>query len=85
MESLARPGVAAPMTASPPQPIRARWTPVRAFAVTQGRMSSGLAPGASPAVGDAVQTVFLVGAGIAALGLIVVLALREVPLHGPGR
>jgi len=41
--------------------------------------------GASLAIGPAVQTVFLVGAALAALALVVVLALREVPLHGPGQ
>jgi predicted MFS family arabinose efflux permease len=40
--------------------------------------------GASPEIGPAVQTVLLVGAAIAALALVVVLALREVPLRGPG-
>jgi EmrB/QacA subfamily drug resistance transporter len=35
------------------------------------------------AVAHALQTVFLVGAPIAALGLLVVLFLREVPLRGP--
>jgi hypothetical protein len=32
---------------------------------------------------DAVQTVFVVAAPIAALALLVVLALEEVPLRGP--
>ncbi len=41
--------------------------------------------GASLAVGPAVQTVFLAGAALAALALVVVLALREVPLRGPGQ
>jgi EmrB/QacA subfamily drug resistance transporter len=35
------------------------------------------------AVANALQTVFLVGAPIAALGLLVVMFLREVPLRGP--
>jgi EmrB/QacA subfamily drug resistance transporter len=37
------------------------------------------------AVAEALDTVFLVGAPIAALGVLVVLFLREVPLRGPGQ
>src|SRR5262245_5617877 len=40
--------------------------------------------GAAPDVGPAVQAVLIAGAGIAAVALVVVLALREVPLRGPG-
>ena len=40
--------------------------------------------GASSEIGPAVQIVLLSGAAIAALALLVVLALREVPLRGPG-
>jgi EmrB/QacA subfamily drug resistance transporter len=41
--------------------------------------------GTGPEVADAVRVVFLAGAGIAVVALGVVLALREVPLRGPGR
>ena len=41
--------------------------------------------GTAAEVGDAVRVVFLAGAGIAVVALGVVLALREVPLRGPGR
>jgi EmrB/QacA subfamily drug resistance transporter len=40
--------------------------------------------GVAEAVAHSLQTVFLVAAPIAALGLLVVLFLREVPLRGPG-
>ena len=43
-----------------------------------------LGPGARADVIDAVQTVFIVAAPIAALALVVVLLLEEVPLRGPG-
>ena len=41
--------------------------------------------GTAAEVGDAVRVVFLAGAGIAVVALGVVLALREVPLRGPGQ
>jgi MFS family permease len=41
--------------------------------------------GTGPEVAEAVRVVFLAGAGIAVVALGVVLALREVPLRGPGR
>jgi EmrB/QacA subfamily drug resistance transporter len=41
--------------------------------------------GVGAAVAHALQSVFLVAAPVAALGLLVVLFLREVPLRGPGR
>ena len=40
--------------------------------------------GTAAEVADAVRIVFLAGAGIAVVALGVVLALREVPLRGPG-
>ena len=45
---------------------------------------NALGPGARADVIDAVQTVFLVATPIAALALVVVLLLEEVPLRGPG-
>jgi EmrB/QacA subfamily drug resistance transporter len=46
--------------------------------------SSPDAIASASAVADALDTVFLVGAPIAALGVLVVLFLKEVPLRGPG-
>jgi hypothetical protein len=43
-----------------------------------------LGPGARADVIDAVQTVFIVAAPIAAVALVVVLLLEEVPLQGRG-
>jgi predicted MFS family arabinose efflux permease len=53
-----------------------------AVGVTGG--PTGLGPAARADVIDAVQTVFIVAAPIAAAGLLVVLVLREVPLRGRG-
>jgi hypothetical protein len=47
--------------------------------------ADALAPAARADVVDAVQTVFLVAAPLAALGLAVVLALKEVPLRTAAR
>ena len=59
-----------------------------------GAIFASRLPGAAPdggnlraeptAIADALHTVFLVAAPVAALALLVVLALREVPLRGPG-
>jgi EmrB/QacA subfamily drug resistance transporter len=48
-------------------------------------MPAAVQDGVGAAVAHALQTVFLVAAPVAALGLLVVLFLREVPLRGPGR
>ena len=51
------------------------------FAARAGTTASGQGAGVPrPEVVDAVQTVFLVAAPLAALGLLVVLLLQEVPL-----
>jgi EmrB/QacA subfamily drug resistance transporter len=47
-------------------------------------MPAALQHGVAEAVARSLDTVFLVAAPIAALGLLVVLFLREVPLRGPG-
>jgi EmrB/QacA subfamily drug resistance transporter len=51
---------------------------------TGGAGTDATAPIARADVIDAVQTVFVVAAPIAAIALLVVLALKEVPLQGPG-
>jgi len=48
-------------------------------------MPAALQDGVGVAVAHALQTVFLVAAPVAALGLLVVLFLEEVPLRGPAR
>jgi EmrB/QacA subfamily drug resistance transporter len=50
---------------------------------TLAAMPAGVRDGIGEAVAHALQTVFLAAAPIAALGLLVVLFLREVPLRGP--
>jgi hypothetical protein len=45
----------------------------------------GLSPAARAHVIDGVQTVFAVAAPVAALAMLIVLLLREVPLSGPGQ
>jgi EmrB/QacA subfamily drug resistance transporter len=52
------------------------------FAARAGSHTSATAAVARPDIIDAVQTVFIVAAPIAALALVVVLALEEVPLQG---
>jgi EmrB/QacA subfamily drug resistance transporter len=52
---------------------------------TGGAGTNATAPIARADVIDAVQTVFVVAAPIAAIALLVVLALKEVPLQGPGK
>jgi EmrB/QacA subfamily drug resistance transporter len=47
-------------------------------------LPAGVQAGVGEAVAHALQTVFLVASPIAALGLLVVLFLRELPLTGPG-
>jgi EmrB/QacA subfamily drug resistance transporter len=50
---------------------------------TLASLPAGVQDGIGEAVAHALQTVFLVAAPVAALGLLVVLFLREVPLRGP--
>ena len=52
------------------------------FAARAGSHTSATAAVARPDIIDAVQTVFIVATPIAALALVVVLALEEVPLQG---
>jgi EmrB/QacA subfamily drug resistance transporter len=51
---------------------------------TLATLPDGVRDGIAAAVAHALHTVFLVASPIAALALLVVLALREVPLRGPG-
>ena len=62
-----------------PRRRRRRRDPGRRLRRARGR---GREPRGRP---TRVQTVFLAGAALAALALVVVLALREVPLRGPGQ
>ena len=47
-------------------------------------MPAGVRDGIAEAVAHALQSVYMVAAPVALLGLAVVLLLREVPLRGPG-
>lgn len=51
---------------------------------TLASLPVGVQEGVAHAVAHSLETVFLVAAPIAALGLLVVLLLKEVPLRGPG-
>jgi EmrB/QacA subfamily drug resistance transporter len=51
---------------------------------TLASMPAAARDGVAEAVAQSLETVFLVAAPIAAIGLLVVLFLREVPLRGPG-
>jgi EmrB/QacA subfamily drug resistance transporter len=57
---------------------------LQASPASLGALPAGLRDGIEAAVAHGLHTVFLVAAPVAAVALLVVLALREVPLRGPG-